>query len=141
MEADRAWSHAAEFAAEPTSAARARSWVRLRLLDHALPHLVQDLQLVVSELATNAMVHAATPFQVTLTGAADRSVLLEVLDGARPDPSKNAAQTLDTTRTWGRHRGRTQPGLGRHRSHGGRQVGCLARLPTARGTVGRSPTT
>ena len=97
MEADGAWSHVAEFAAVPTSAARARSWVRLRLLDHALPHLVQDLQLVVSELATNAMVHAATPFVVTLSGGGQESVLLEVLDGARAGPVKYAAQTLDTS--------------------------------------------
>ena len=51
-------------------------------LTTALSHLVGDLQLVVSELATNAMVHAATSFEVTLTGSLE-SVLLEVLDGGQ----------------------------------------------------------
>ena len=96
MEADQDWSHATEFAAEPTSVGRARSWVGLRLIDHDLAHLVDDLQLVVSELATNAMVHAETSFLVTLTGAGE-SVLLEVLDGAQAGPVQFASQSLETS--------------------------------------------
>ena len=42
------------------------------------------------------MVHAATPFRVTLTGSLD-SVLLEVLDGAQAGPVQYAAQTLETS--------------------------------------------
>jgi anti-sigma regulatory factor (Ser/Thr protein kinase) len=68
----------------------------MRLLDHGLRHLVDDLQLVVSELATNAMVHAKTPFLVTLC-AFEESVRLEVLDGGQSGPVQYAAQTLETS--------------------------------------------
>lgn len=87
------WSHGTGFEAEPASALRARDFVCLLLIEHDLPHLVDDMRLIVSELATNAMRHARTPFIVTLqnTGA---SVLLTVEDGSptvpalanRPDP-------------------------------------------------------
>ena len=89
------WSDAAKFAAEPTSVRQARSWVLQRLLDHGLVHLVDDLQLVVSELATNAMVHAETPFLVTLS-ASEEAVRLEVLDGAQSGPVRVSAQVLET---------------------------------------------
>ena len=96
MEADHDWSHSSEFTADPSSVGHARSWVGRHLLDHDLSHLVGDLKLVVSELATNAMVHAETSFLVTLTGSPD-SVLLEVLDGGQAGPVQYAAQTLETS--------------------------------------------
>jgi len=40
--------------------------VSRHLLAHDLADMVDDLQLVVSELATNAMLHAQTPFTVSL---------------------------------------------------------------------------
>lgn len=77
------WSHETALSAEPVSALRARDFVCLHLVQHELPHLVDDLRLTVSELATNAMQHARTPFTVVLEqiGVA---VLLTVRD-ASPD--------------------------------------------------------
>ena len=91
----RLWSHETEFSAEPTSAAQARAFVSQHLLGHGMPHLVDDIELVVSELATNAMVHACTSFTVSLC-ASDESVCLEVSDGSPVEPSVVAARSLDT---------------------------------------------
>jgi hypothetical protein len=49
-------------------------------------YLVDDVQLVVSELATNAILHARTPFTVTLDGF-DDLVFLTVMDGSVMDGS------------------------------------------------------
>jgi anti-sigma regulatory factor (Ser/Thr protein kinase) len=75
------WSHETVLAAEPQSAALARDFVSLHLLAHHLPHLVEDVRLVVSELATNALAHAQTPFLVTLSST-EGSVLLDIQDGS-----------------------------------------------------------
>ncbi|MGH3371896.1 MAG: ATP-binding protein [Nocardioidaceae bacterium] len=75
------WSHETELAAEHVSASRAREFLALHLEEHHLSHLQDDMRLVVSELATNAMLHARTPFTVYLSGD-DTSVLLTVVDGS-----------------------------------------------------------
>ncbi len=93
MSVYRPWSHRTDLAAEASSASRARVFVSLHLLDHEMAHLVDDIQLVVSELATNAIVHARTPFTVTL-GAFEGTVRLEVLDGSRAGPSLVVARSL-----------------------------------------------
>jgi hypothetical protein len=49
------------------------------LVEHRLLYLVDDIRLVASELAANAVVHARTTFTVSLEGRA-RSVLLTVRD-------------------------------------------------------------
>ena len=64
-------------------------------MHHGLPYLVDDVRLVVSELAANAMVHAQTPFTVTLVEG-DRSVLLTVRDGSPESPVQIAAKVMDT---------------------------------------------
>ena len=96
MSGHRQWSHETEFAADPISACEARVFVTRHLLSHQMPGLVDDLQLVVSELATNAMVHAQTPFTVILW-AVDDTVFLEVLDGEQAGPTLRAARGLDTS--------------------------------------------
>ena len=73
----------------------ARQFVGLHLRDHDMFGLVDDVQLVVSELATNAMVHAQTPFSVMLIGFV-RTVRLEVSDGSQDGPFKVTPQLLDT---------------------------------------------
>lgn len=75
------WTHTVSFAADPASAARARDFVCAHLLVHGLPTLVDDLRLVTSELTTNAMEHAQTPFRLTLAREG-HSVLLSVQDGS-----------------------------------------------------------
>jgi len=89
------WSHDIELQAQPISASRSRDFVRHHLGEHALSHLSDDLELVVSELSTNAMVHAATSFKVSLH-AFDETLLLEVEDGSRDGPTLVAAEVLDT---------------------------------------------
>ena len=95
MGVDTAWLHTTELAAEAGSASEARVFVTLHLLAHGLGHLVDDVRLVVSELATNAMVHAQTPFMVILQ-ALDGSVRLEVQDGSQAGPILVMARGLDT---------------------------------------------
>jgi anti-sigma regulatory factor (Ser/Thr protein kinase) len=95
MNADKEWSHSTELDAEDSSASDARAFVTRHLLEHDLEHLVDDVQLVTSELATNAIAHAHTTFMVTLE-ALDESVRLEVLDGSPSEPVMMKAQPMDT---------------------------------------------
>ena len=90
----RKWAHEAEFDDDATSVSRARAFVTLHLLDHDLDRLVDDLQLVVSELATNALLHGGTGFFVVLL-AVDDAVRLEVRDGSDAVPIEIEARTLD----------------------------------------------
>ena len=46
---------------------RGRAFVSKHLVDHRLTFLVDTVRLVVSELATNALVHGQTAFVVTLS--------------------------------------------------------------------------
>ena len=89
------WWYESDFVAAPVSVAAARGFVRGHLLQHGLSYLVDDVRLVVSELATNAMVHARTPFTVTLAER-DRSVLLTVRDGSPEGPMQIDARVHDT---------------------------------------------
>ena len=89
------WSYASVFAADAASVADAREFVRGQLIRHGLEFLVDDACLVVSELATNATVHARTPFTVTVSGGG-RSVRLTVRDGAAESPRQVAANLMDT---------------------------------------------
>ena len=88
------WSHEAVLMAEPVSASRARDFVCLHLVEHDLLYLVEDIRLVVGELATNAMVHAGTPFTVTLS-ARDGTVLLAVQDDSATIPVKAVPEAMD----------------------------------------------
>lgn len=74
------WSYASLWACDPRNVAEARDFVARHLLDHDLAGMVEDTVLVVSELATNAVVHARTPFEVTLSGDG-RTVEVAVTDG------------------------------------------------------------
>ena len=85
MDHDARWSHEQSLAAKPLSVVRARWLVGHRLLEHGLRSIVEDVQLVVSELATNAIQHAPPPFTVSLQGFGDY-VFLAVLDGSLKRP-------------------------------------------------------
>jgi hypothetical protein len=89
------WSHETDLTAETSSVSRARAFVSVHLLEHELAHLVDDIRLVVSELATNAIVHARTPFAVVL-GAFETTLFVEVLDGSQVGPTLVVARALDT---------------------------------------------
>jgi anti-sigma regulatory factor (Ser/Thr protein kinase) len=80
--------------AEPASASQAREFVCRHLLSNGLLHLQDDLRLVVSELVTNAIMHAHTPFTVDLERAG-LSVTLTVRDLSPMVPVMGAADTMD----------------------------------------------
>jgi len=66
-----AWSQATQFDADPESVARARHFVEWHLGEHGRSSLADDLRLIVSELATNAVVHGSgAPFTVSLAETA-----------------------------------------------------------------------
>ena len=89
------WSQRRTFPSEAESASRARSFVSQQLTEHDLSYLVEDIRLVASELATNAMLHARTPFTISLEQLA-RVVLLTVQDGSRSAPERVDAKVMDT---------------------------------------------
>lgn len=80
---------------EPASASKARAFVCEHLVTHGLMHMVDDVRLVASELATNAMEHADTPFAVTLAER-DGLVRLTVRDGSSVLPVLVSPQLTDT---------------------------------------------
>lgn len=86
MEREALWSREAVLAADAGSAARARAFVVQQLVDHRLLYLVDEVRLVASELATNAVLHAQTEFTVRLDQRQD-SVRLTVRDGSQTDPA------------------------------------------------------
>jgi anti-sigma regulatory factor (Ser/Thr protein kinase) len=94
-----------------------RSWLRGLLADE--PHqLLIDVELVVTELVTNAYEHAGQPLAVRISRPVDRPVLrIEVDDGAPDLPPRPGASTRGgfrgrgllmvdgISRTWGVDRG------------------------------------
>jgi PAS domain S-box-containing protein len=75
------------FAADPASAPAARRFLRQRCREWSIPRGVDTAELLVSELVTNAVVHAGTPLEVCveLRGPTLR-VTVSDDDGRRPAP-------------------------------------------------------
>jgi anti-sigma regulatory factor (Ser/Thr protein kinase) len=67
--------------AEPASVSQARRFVMRVLLDWGLDEAVEVAALLVSELATNAVLHARTAYAVVVSQEQD-DVHVEVLDGS-----------------------------------------------------------
>lgn len=88
------WSHQASFEASAISASKARAFVSQHLIDHRLQYLVDPVRLVASELATNALVHAQTAFNVALA-AWEKTVLLTVRDDSVALPARRVAEATD----------------------------------------------
>ena len=83
------WSHATTLPADGHSPSRSRAFIKAHLASHDLSALGEDVELVTSELATNAVRHARTAFVLTLESDGD-SVRVSVLDrgvGARVEES------------------------------------------------------
>lgn len=83
------WTRRASFDADPVSASLARSFVVDQLEHDDLSHLVDPVRLVTSELATNAILHARTPFTLTLERLED-VVVLTVSDNSPRRPVRRA---------------------------------------------------
>ncbi len=76
------WSHQAGWSCAAQHVADARHFVHQTLERHGLATVASEASLVVSELATNAVLHAATPFTVTLALREGR-VTIAVRDSSR----------------------------------------------------------
>lgn len=88
------WSHQISLPPIDQSIATVRRFVREHLEHHDLPMLTEDVTLAASELATNALRHAGTPFTVTISGFAD-AVVLAVRDGSAVMPIRVDAREDD----------------------------------------------
>lgn len=74
--------------AKATSPARARRFVRDSLAQWDMQGDADDLLLVVSELVTNALLHARTGMTVELVAEAEDAVRLAVTDGSAQAPQE-----------------------------------------------------
>lgn len=70
----------AAYPADRSAVAHARRFVRETLIGWGVEDVIDDAVLLTSELATNAVIHARTPFEV-ICRAASGSVQVEVVDG------------------------------------------------------------
>lgn len=89
------WSYQALLPSDPRSASFARELVCHRLTEHDLQHLVHDVRLVASELATDAVLRTPRPFVMSLRGD-DRLVLLGVRESSRSAPVQPRWRALAT---------------------------------------------
>ncbi len=90
------WARHILLQAERSSPRLAREFVALHLIEHGLGSLLEDVQLVASELTTNAVVHAGTSFTVGLQARSD-TVVLTVQDGSPSRPPSVVASVMDSS--------------------------------------------
>jgi len=83
-----------EFPAEPVAVAKARDCSARQLSEWGLDEIAFATELVVSELVTNAMRHAAGPITLRLKNLADR-LICEVSDGSSTFPRPRRAHSDD----------------------------------------------
>jgi anti-sigma regulatory factor (Ser/Thr protein kinase) len=94
------------FSPDEVSPRAARAWTR-EVLTADFPVDVDSIALVVSELTTNAVVHAKSSFDVTIS-AGDHAVRVEVNDASSEAPVRTAhgmglRVTDDVASSWGWH--------------------------------------
>lgn len=80
---------------EPASVGRARRWLSAQLEEWGLEDLDYDLNVVMSELVTNSVLHARTP--ITLRVIRGASVRLEIEDTSPVMPSLRTHGATNTT--------------------------------------------
>jgi anti-sigma regulatory factor (Ser/Thr protein kinase) len=86
-------------AAHPTSVGAARRLVRAATARAVPPELVETAELLVSELVTNAVVHAGTPVEIGVAVLEDLTVMVTVSDGSPHVPvTRDYAETASTGR-------------------------------------------
>ena len=83
-----------DFLPQPSSVPQARRFARLILAEWALPGLVDNVQLVVSELVTNSIDHAA-PAPVHLWLFCDHTQIMAMVGDSSPAPPRRVAQDTD----------------------------------------------
>jgi hypothetical protein len=80
---------------EPQSPRVARRWVRDRLLALGRDDVEADAELLVTEVVTNALLHAGTPIRIAL-GVEGDGVRIEVQDGSTTEPVRRHHSALAT---------------------------------------------
>ena len=89
MDDGSAFEHMAGWSADRRHVAKAREFATRCLSDHGMGGDVDSVRLVVSELVTNAVVHAATAFTVKLVRM-DGVLTVTVADGSQVRPHEFA---------------------------------------------------
>jgi hypothetical protein len=79
------------------AAAAARRYVRAAVTEMGHPELVDNAELGVSELATNATLHGRTPFTITVRVGVHGPVRIQVTDGSPMVPQQKRHGELATT--------------------------------------------
>ena len=97
MAATVLWEHASRYEPEAISASMARHFVARHLAEHRLAYLVEDVEVVVSDLVTNSIRDAAAPVAVSLEQMYF-GVLLIV--GVASEASANSATEPTGPETW-----------------------------------------
>ena len=82
------WSRERTWPPEPVSVSHARHFLRETLDLRSLQAVGDDAAVVLSELATNAVIHACTDFTVSLSPSGKQAVRLSVTDGSTLMPQR-----------------------------------------------------
>lgn len=90
------WFETLVLAPDGTGAREGRDFVGTHLTSHELPYLVDDIRLVVSELVTNALVHALPPVVVVIQEQ-PLDVLLTVSDQSPESPVSRPHKVTDSS--------------------------------------------
>ena len=90
---DTHWQQQREWSGEARHVTEVRIFVARSLALHGAEAVVDDAVLVVSELATNAVLHARTPFRVSLSRADDH-LHVAVGDASSTQPRAVASEPL-----------------------------------------------
>lgn len=85
------------FPDRPDSVPAARQMVRAALRSWGLEQLADAAGLIVTELATNALLHARSPFTVRLSLGETGQVRIEVVDGSPDELAPRAPSAAATT--------------------------------------------
>jgi anti-sigma regulatory factor (Ser/Thr protein kinase) len=115
---------------EPTSATRARTVTRGYLQSSCPPEAIEVAALLVTELVTNAVLHARTPI-IVVVESSPGAVFLAVNDGSRADPiARNYGVDAATGRGIKLVR-ELSTRWGVERSDAGKRVWCEITFPTS----------
>jgi PAS domain S-box-containing protein len=90
-------SAACSFPPEPVSAGQARRFLRSFLHEHAREDLVDAAQVALSEIVTNAVLHAHTDFEVSAALLEDGSLRVDVTDRSPQLPAQRGYGAQATT--------------------------------------------
>ena len=120
------------FPAAPDSVGRARQFTLRTLVSWGAAGLEDDVRVVASELATNALLHARTAFTLTLTLTHDR-LRLSMADGSPAQPRVRRFDTTDSTTGRGlRMVAELAQAWGVEKDGEGKAVWCEFHLPATR---------